>query len=618
MEYVDKPSPSYPNITKRLKAAHRALLRRNAAYLFLATVTIAFLLCNTTAGATAAPLKGFDVWYNHARSVNFVMVDEFDGLNEDLVEVYWRMEGKEMRRRVREVGRVQGVDVVRVEDGEMRVVDKRELQEDDEDDDEWLDSEASARTWVHGECSRTWWALPDMDFGVNAKAEGRVVVAWEALHSNSSVANNSSDTQPLPRHPDWRGASSRPCAQAVAVHLLQLRAAEMRRGTQVRHTRNAPCPPPIPHPAAATPACAQRGARVRLAFVGTGNARRTCKEPATRYMQGHFFSDWRTPPVLYPRLPRLVLSRLNNLIAYARTYSCSRSFSTPPAPLTFLRVFPFPRLDFLRSVAPCPSSSPPSSYPSTPPFHYPSCPPTPLVCPGPANATGLIPHLRTLILKRSLDYFEDVFPTQAYLNLIVAINLVCLPHLRSLSLSITCNGDDPCSHWHTPSTDLAPFVAAHPMITDLSLEGCGRAPIPNTIAESMTKLWSFAGSFEQCGIISAKDSNVERIILTFKRRVDATVGVVLCGTLTFDGNLTPTVLDILSIAEVVSNSYPQGPHFYAQMIYAVLQRTFHQQLFEWHPSSAYRPAQEPRQGVDAASVDLSSDPTKSLAFMRSV
>jgi hypothetical protein len=76
------------------------------------------------------------------------MVDEFDGLNEDLVEAHWGMEGKEIRRRVREVGRAQGVDVVRVEDGEMCVVDKRELREDEEEDDEWLHSEASAR--AHG------------------------------------------------------------------------------------------------------------------------------------------------------------------------------------------------------------------------------------------------------------------------------------------------------------------------------------------------------------------------------------------------------------------------------------------------------------------------------------
>ncbi|KAJ7276990.1 hypothetical protein C8J57DRAFT_1504828 [Mycena rebaudengoi] len=129
-----------------------------------------------------APPKGFDAWYSHTRSVNFVMVDEVDGLNE-------------------------GVDVVWVEDGEMHVVDKRELREDEDYNNEWLDSVFHV-------------VLPYMDFSINAKAEGRVVVAWEALQSNSSVAGNSSDTQPLPRHPDWRGTGSvweawrRTCAPA--------------------------------------------------------------------------------------------------------------------------------------------------------------------------------------------------------------------------------------------------------------------------------------------------------------------------------------------------------------------------------------------------------------------
>ncbi|KAJ7279945.1 hypothetical protein C8J57DRAFT_117869 [Mycena rebaudengoi] len=130
------------------------------------------------------------------------------------------------------------------------------------------------------------------------------------------------------------------------------------------------------------------------------------------------------------------------------------------------------------------------------------------------------PRLRALMLKLSLDYFEEVFPQNAYLNLVDAINLIRLPHLCSLKLSITCNGDDSCYHWYTPPADLAPFLAAHSMITDLSLEGCGLAPIPNATAESLTKLRSFAGSFEQCGIISGKNSNVERIVLTFKRRME--------------------------------------------------------------------------------------------------
>jgi hypothetical protein len=117
------------------------------------------------------------------------------------------------------------------------------------------------------------------------------------------------------------------------------------------------------------------------------------------------------------------------------------------------------------------------------------------------------PRLRALMLKLSLDYFEEVFPQNTYLNLVAAINLIRLPspfteapdnlQWRGLLQSLG----------HATSR----FVAAHPLITDLSLEGCGLAPIPNTTAESLTKLRSFAGSFEQCGIILGKNCNVEQI-----------------------------------------------------------------------------------------------------------
>ncbi|KAJ7277014.1 hypothetical protein C8J57DRAFT_1466344 [Mycena rebaudengoi] len=219
----------------------------------------------------------------------------------------------------KEVGRVQGVDVVRVEDGEMRVVDRRELREDEEDDDEWLDSEASAR--AHGFMAMLQGMVGRVPPGHGFwQGLGRVVVAWEALHSNSSVADDLSDTQPLPRHPDWCGASSRPCAKAGAlagrpiisrgVRLLQLRAVEMRHRTQIRYV---PFPSfPLGHTDApssqahakralspADPASHSSGTRgtqnEEFAFVRTGNVRRAeedfCEERARRHVQGHFFSD---------------------------------------------------------------------------------------------------------------------------------------------------------------------------------------------------------------------------------------------------------------------------------------------------------------------------------------
>jgi hypothetical protein len=54
------------------------------------------------------------------------------------------------------------------------------------------------------------------------------------------------------------------------------------------------------------------------------------------------------------------------------------------------------------------------------------------------------------------------------------------------------------------------------------------------------------------------------------------VRFVLCGRLTFNPHFAPTVVDILSIAELVSirHARDMGPHLYAQTIYATLQRIF--------------------------------------------
>jgi hypothetical protein len=58
------------------------------------------------------------------------------------------------------------------------------------------------------------------------------------------------------------------------------------------------------------------------------------------------------------------------------------------------------------------------------------------------------------------------------------------------------------------------------MIVDLSFEGCGLAPIPKTTAQSLTKLHSFTGSFEHSTILSAENSNIQRVVLIFKREFD--------------------------------------------------------------------------------------------------
>ncbi len=48
------------------------------------------------------PPKGFDAWWRFAKDNDVIMVDEYDGLMEDL-EPFWSMPGQELRRRSRQV-----------------------------------------------------------------------------------------------------------------------------------------------------------------------------------------------------------------------------------------------------------------------------------------------------------------------------------------------------------------------------------------------------------------------------------------------------------------------------------------------------------------------------------
>jgi hypothetical protein len=48
------------------------------------------------------PPKGFDDWYAFAKANNVKMIDEYDGMMEDL-EPFWDLSGEEIRRRVHQV-----------------------------------------------------------------------------------------------------------------------------------------------------------------------------------------------------------------------------------------------------------------------------------------------------------------------------------------------------------------------------------------------------------------------------------------------------------------------------------------------------------------------------------
>ena len=247
-----------------------------------------------------APPKGFDAWWQFAKKNEAVMVDEYDVISEDL-EPFWGMEGQEVRRRALQVGELPSISIVRIRNGNMSVVNLNP---------EFKDSEVGARAagfsymlkkFVHLVLSLFFsrfiryadgrGQLPDMDFPVNAKAEGRVVVPWEhRAYPNMTVQDSSIGIEAVLKgrfRADWADdgnvwdAWRRTCPlHSPARRVLS----SLRNRFSQTHSSSS------------------SSQRPEFTFPPTTAASTIdfCDQPHAHYTQGHFFSDWRTLPVLYP------------------------------------------------------------------------------------------------------------------------------------------------------------------------------------------------------------------------------------------------------------------------------------------------------------------------------
>lgn len=68
-----------------------------------------------------APPKGFDDWWKFAQKYDVKMVDEYDGLVEDL-KAFWKLSGVEIRRRSAQVGELPSIDLFRIRNGKGTVI----------------------------------------------------------------------------------------------------------------------------------------------------------------------------------------------------------------------------------------------------------------------------------------------------------------------------------------------------------------------------------------------------------------------------------------------------------------------------------------------------------------
>jgi len=68
-----------------------------------------------------APPKGFDDWWKFAQQYDVKMVDEYDGLIDDL-KPFWELSGEEIRRRSAQVGELPSIDLFRIRNGTGTVI----------------------------------------------------------------------------------------------------------------------------------------------------------------------------------------------------------------------------------------------------------------------------------------------------------------------------------------------------------------------------------------------------------------------------------------------------------------------------------------------------------------
>jgi hypothetical protein len=137
-----------------------------------------------------------------------------------------------------------------------------------------------------------------MDFPINAKAEGRILIPWEHQHYPNMTQQDSSkgiESMMGPNFtPDWKGDSNvweqfrRTCPPASqARRLFHSMRPQLRQGQQPVNLFEQ--------------AGLVAGPDDDFRFSATVDDHFDfCQHPHAHLHQGHFFSDWRTIPVLYP------------------------------------------------------------------------------------------------------------------------------------------------------------------------------------------------------------------------------------------------------------------------------------------------------------------------------
>ncbi|KAK7678714.1 hypothetical protein QCA50_018296 [Cerrena zonata] len=223
------------------------------------------------------PPRGFDRWWQFAKDNNVLMVDEYDAVVEDL-SPFWDVDSAELRERASAAGHLPAIDLVRVKGGKATAENIRDGPR----------SEVSARARGFKQMIEKFQdQLPDIDFPINAMAEGRILVPWEYRKYPNLTDIQLSDLLSGVFTPDWRGEGNvwEAFRRTCEPHSSARRLFSSFRASSTSTNR--------------TSQLTTRNHEFVFARQTHGNYS-FCHNPWAHYNQGHFFSDWRTIPMLFP------------------------------------------------------------------------------------------------------------------------------------------------------------------------------------------------------------------------------------------------------------------------------------------------------------------------------
>lgn len=233
------------------------------------------------------PPHGFDEWWAFAKKNNVKMVDEYDGLMDDL-RPFWEISGEELRRRAGQAALLPDIDLVRIQGGSAISLNLHAGKSISDVGGRAEGFRSMMELFVD--------KLPDMEFPINAKAEGRVLVPWEhRVYPNLTVQDSTLGVQAMlggPFKPDWGTdgnvweAWRRTCQPESNARRLFYSKTDVFTGKPSNYLK--------PH-STTTP-----GDDFTFASKPVAADIDFCNTPYAHYSQGHFFSDWRSIPALYP------------------------------------------------------------------------------------------------------------------------------------------------------------------------------------------------------------------------------------------------------------------------------------------------------------------------------